>query len=420
MMITKRRISYTHTKSLLFFYHKMEIILLVIVKCTDYWIKRGYTNVISEVNFHNPRSGQQRNKKKELLLGRRKIFKESHRSIKVFPLDRRMDVVCSLSNFEKNWRGTAGAYLIVCVFSIITLVNIVLLICVTIMKTSSKPSKYFLAKYLVGNILVCSSQVYGCVLLIAINNSDCTKKVIIYFSHQSGLIFSLTSLTVLTVAHYKYLTLRFFITPRLDNRILRYSVVAVIALDMIGAIFISIPIFHPEKISIGLSLSFFLILQICLVGICCFIQNQVTHRTNQCRFNAIVVKRSFGYLKATIWTTVVPRVGWNVIQYLTYYNVVTNLALARWFGISYLMSFIILPVLIIVKSKEIRIGFGRFATTVRRGFSSRFASHSRSLHIGERYDPASNANVTVPGTNGDNTLPCISTWVWVIRGDNWS
>ena len=119
------------------------------------------------------------------------------------------------------------------------------------MKTNSKVSKIFLAKYFAGNIMAAFAQVFGCAIMIRNRRLTCTVKAVCYLSHQIGMVVSLTSLLVLTWSHYNYVNKRYFITPVEERRILRKSVVAAFLLDIIGITFVCIPIFCYQKISLG-------------------------------------------------------------------------------------------------------------------------------------------------------------------------
>ena len=324
----------------------------------------------------------------------------------------KLQIVCSLDNFD-DWRGLEGTYFIACLFSVVIIFNIVLLTCVIAMKTNSKVSKIFLAKYFAGNIMAAFAQVYGCTIMIKHRKLTCVEKAVCYFSHQIGLMVSLTSLLVLTLSHYNYLTKRHFITPLDERRILRKSVLAAFLLEIIGIAFVCIPIFYHHKISLGLSLSFLLGVQIFNIGTCCFVQWKVLRRRSVFRFNIMRLKMSFGYLNPVIWATTVPRIIFVFLQYPLYYDVLIPKKIlgiaARWIGISYFISFIILPILIIVKNQEIRKTFVKFAEWI---ISINARAQQRNLQICERTEEMSAPVAVIKPGSSQNTKPTSrSTWV---------
>ena len=324
----------------------------------------------------------------------------------------RLQIVCSLKNFD-DWRGLEGTYFIVFLFSVVIIFNIVLLTCVIAMKTNSKVSKIFLAKYFAGNIMAAFCQVFGCIIMIRNRKLTCIEKTVCYFSHQIGLMVSLTSLLVLTLSHYNYLSKRYFITPVEDRRILQKSVVTAFALDIIGIAFVCIPLFYHQKISIGLSLSFLLGVQIFNIGTCCFVKWKVLLRRRQFRFNILRLKMSFRYLKPVLWATTVPRICFILLQYLLYYDVLipkkTLNTAARWIGMSYSISFMILPVLIIVKNQDIRKSFAKLVEWI---IFINGRAQQRNLQICERTEEIrAPVAVVKPRSSQDTKTNKTSTWV---------
>ena len=90
----------------------------------------------------------------------------------------------------------------------------------------------------------------------------------------------------------------------------------------------------------------------------------------------------------------------------------TGDVVARWIAISYLISFIILPILVIVKNKEIRHGFATFARWLIF-FSGSGAGASRSFQIceGSENDDLPDGVPSVPEISQPSIVACVSTWV---------
>ena len=268
-----------------------------------------------------------------------------------------MEILC-LSSVYTNWRGIVGNYITLCFFALALLMNVSIGVCVVTIRSNLNQASFFLAKFFTANFLVTFSQVYNTLIQLH-GDMTCTHRVMGYLTHQIGLTMSSSSLLVLVLAFYKHVKRR-MITIEMKMKILKRAIAAQIILDTISISLICVPLISAFKYTFFIGIGFDLTLHLLLIAACCLVKHAVENVMvgSMSTVNLITMKKTFRFLKPTIWMTAIPRILYIFVQLVPVFLRPDQRRGAflplRWIGLSYYISFVILPIVVARRNEDIQ------------------------------------------------------------------
>ena len=185
-------------------------------------------------------------------------------------------------------------------------------------------------------------------------------------------------------AFFCYLKQDQSVAPERQDWVFRRAVIGQVAIDAVGLLLICLPLI-PNEFSIQgktnlfyYGLGYDILANVVLVAICVAVQFHLRRLTTfeavQTRNDAPTMRKIFSLLKPTIWASAVPRMLYIVLQFiplgLSPVEKRDSLIARKWIGLSYYVSFVILPVLIAVKGEEIQKTIKAFAYKASQFYSA--------------------------------------------------
>lgn len=274
-----------------------------------------------------------------------------------------MKYICGTSVY-RDWRGIAGNYILLLLFICTAIINLIIAILTKkTMENKNKFPNYLFIILFCSNMMLAISQVV--ITLMRLDNDlNCTSIMASYIIHQMGMVTGSSGLLVMIVLHYKHIMKPYTMCKEEKKTLRCFAVFYLILSNVIGIIFVIIPIVWEHQAAFSFLMFYQLLINIFLIVYCWKdIRALLRRLENQTPLEVTYLKRlkvSLSYLKPCIIMTAFLRLYYIVLTTITEGlnqgnrgGLPTWYVVMKWITMLHYLTYFLMPVFIALKKVEI-------------------------------------------------------------------